>query len=50
MSQPSHIPIFMLKLDTKLVYETPGLVEQGTVLHSDLTAKVYRGVHALPPS
>ena len=32
-----------------LVYETPLFVGQGTPLCSDLTDKVYRGVHTLPP-
>jgi hypothetical protein len=32
---------------TKLVYETPLFVGQGTPL--DLTGKVYEGIHTLPP-
>jgi hypothetical protein len=39
----------MAKPYTKLVYETPLFVGQGTPSCNDLTAKVYGGVHTLPP-
>jgi hypothetical protein len=39
----------MTKLDTKLVYETPLFVGQGTPLRNNLIAKVYISIHTLPP-
>jgi hypothetical protein len=41
----------MAKLGTKLVYETPlCLWDKGPPSCSDLTAKVYEGIHTLHPS
>ena len=38
----------MIKLDTKLVYETPLFVGQGTPSSQGLIVKVYEGIHILP--
>jgi hypothetical protein len=40
----------MIKLDTKLVYETPLFVGQGIPSSQGLIVKVYEGIHTLPSS